>query len=157
MRAAYQRSLIVRRSLQRELTDNYAWSRTPIIFLLGLFLWIPAFSSRNTKKKNFLSPQRESNAWPTRIYRLNMVTTELWETRGEQGHARVDPRFFRRMPVALESRRPSRCSNARGWYLCSGRSCVRLPLGAQRILVRGYIGSFIATHREICNTFTFSS
>ena len=44
-----------------------------------------AFSSRNTQKKNFLSPQRESNPWPSR-YRLDTLTTELWETRGEQGH-----------------------------------------------------------------------
>ena len=44
-----------------------------------------AFSSRNTQKKNFLSPQRESNPWPSR-YQLDCLTTELWETRGEQGH-----------------------------------------------------------------------
>ena len=44
-----------------------------------------AFSSQNTQKKNFLSPQRESNPWPSR-YQLNALTTELWETRGEQGH-----------------------------------------------------------------------
>ena len=28
-----------RQSLETKLTYNYAWSRTPIIFLLGLFLW----------------------------------------------------------------------------------------------------------------------
>ena len=44
-----------------------------------------AFSSRNTQKKNFQSPQRESNPWPSR-YRLDALTTELLETRGEQGH-----------------------------------------------------------------------
>ncbi len=33
------------------------------------------FSSRDTQKKNFLSPQRESNPWPFR-YRLDALTTE---------------------------------------------------------------------------------
>ena len=42
-------------------------------------------SSRNTQKENFPSPQWESNPWPSR-YRLDALNTELWETRGEQGH-----------------------------------------------------------------------
>ena len=44
-----------------------------------------ALSSRNTQKKNFLSLQRESSQWPSR-YRLDALITELWKTRGEQGH-----------------------------------------------------------------------
>ena len=40
-----------------------------------------AFWSQITHKKNFLSP----NPWPSR-YRLDALTTELWETRGAQGH-----------------------------------------------------------------------
>ena len=38
-----------------------------------------------TQKKNLLRPQLESNPWPSRS-RLDALTTELWETRGEQGH-----------------------------------------------------------------------
>ena len=34
------------------------------------------FSSRNSQKKNFLSPQWEPNPWPSR-YRLDALTTEL--------------------------------------------------------------------------------
>ena len=44
-----------------------------------------AFWSRNTRKKKFLSSQRESNPWPSR-YWLDALTPELWETCGEQGH-----------------------------------------------------------------------
>ena len=43
-----------------------------------------AFPSRNTQKKNFLSPQGELNPSPSR-YRFDALTNELQETRGEQG------------------------------------------------------------------------
>ena len=44
-----------------------------------------AFSSRNTQKKIFLSPNG-SRTHDLPEYRLDALTTELWETRGEQGH-----------------------------------------------------------------------
>ena len=37
------------------------------------------------KTENFLGPQWELNLWPSK-YKLDGLTTELWETRGEQGH-----------------------------------------------------------------------
>ena len=42
-----------------------------------------AFSSRTNQKKVFLSPQQESNLWPSR-YQLDALITELWETCGER-------------------------------------------------------------------------
>ena len=56
----------------------------------GLVTWIKCKWWRSVLKwkyseKEFLSPQCESNTWPSR-YQLHALTTELWETHCEQGY-----------------------------------------------------------------------